>query len=88
MRQNDSFLFSLLCPVEKARLGRAEPMIGRLTDVAGYDEWPDPLLAGIQDEVTAGHEIKATQMYCLATGAGIAEARLAVDSLRKELAVT
>jgi hypothetical protein len=88
MRLNDSFLFSLFCPVEKARLARAERMIGRLADVAGYDEWSDPLLAGIQDEVTAGHEIKATQMYCLATGAGIVEARLAVDSLRKKLAVT
>lgn len=53
-------------------------------EVAGFDHWSDPRLAGIEDEVRAGHEIKAAQMYCKATGVSAGEAKLAVDALREK----
>jgi ABC-2 type transport system permease protein len=55
--------------------------------LAGYDDWSDPLLAGIEDEVKAGHEIKATEMYCKATGVSVGEAKRAVDGLRDRTGV-
>jgi ABC-2 type transport system permease protein len=53
----------------------------------GDDRWSDPLLAGIEDQVRAGHEIKAAQMYCEATGVSVGEAKLAIDSLRERAGV-
>jgi ABC-2 type transport system permease protein len=55
--------------------------------LAGDDRWSDPLLAGIEDQVRAGHEIKAAEMYCKATGVSVAEAKLAIDSLREKTGV-
>jgi len=37
--------------------------------------------------VRAGHQIKAAEMYCKATGVSIGEARLAVDGLRERAGV-
>ena len=54
--------------------------------LAGDDMWSDPVLAGIEDQVRAGHEIKAAQMYCKATGVSVGEAKLAIDSLRERAA--
>jgi hypothetical protein len=56
-------------------------------DLGDEDLWSDPLLAGIEDEVRAGHEIKAAEMYCTATGVGVREAKIAVDSLRNRTGV-
>jgi hypothetical protein len=53
----------------------------------GDDMWSDPLLAGIEDQVRAGHEIKAAEMYCKATGVSVGEAKLAIDSLRERAGV-
>jgi hypothetical protein len=75
-------LFSVMFPTDAARLARAERLLGRLSDLAGYDEWSDPLLAGIADEVKAGRDIKAAEMYCKATGSGVGEARIAIADLR------
>jgi hypothetical protein len=53
----------------------------------GDDMWSDPLLAGIEAQMRAGHEIKAAEMYCKATGASLPEAKLAIDSLRERAGV-
>jgi ABC-2 type transport system permease protein len=55
--------------------------------LAGYDLWSDPLLAGIKDEMRAGHEVKAAEMYGKAMGVDAGEARLAVDTLRDSTGV-
>jgi len=78
-------LFSVMFPREAARLERAERLLGRLADLAGYDEWSDPLLAGVEEQVRAGNDIRAAQMYSNATGSGVGEARLAVSGLRARL---
>jgi hypothetical protein len=78
-------MFSILFPGEAARLARAERLLGRLADRAGYDEWSDPLLQDVVTEVREGKEIKAVQLYTQATGSGIGEARLAVEDLRRRL---
>ena len=75
-------VFSVLFPNQSARLDRAERLVGRLADIAGYDAWSDPLLVGAKVEVMAGRDIKAVEMYCKATGSGIGEARIAVANLR------
>ncbi|MBC7560106.1 MAG: hypothetical protein H7270_12290 [Dermatophilaceae bacterium] len=56
-------------------------------EAGGDDMWSDPLLAGIEDQVRAGHEIKAAQMYCEATGVSVGEAKLAIDSLRERASI-
>jgi ABC-2 type transport system permease protein len=56
-------------------------------DLTGHDRWSDPLLAGIEDEVRAGHHIKAAEMYSTATGSGVGEAKRAIDSLRDKTGV-
>ena len=56
-------------------------------ELGGDDMWSDPLLSGIEDQVRAGHEIKAAQMYCEATGVSVREAKLAIDSLRERAGV-
>ena len=75
-------LFQLMFPREAARLERAERVLSRVVDLAGYDEWADPLLAGVEDEVRAGRDIKAAQLYAKATGSGVGAARLAVTDLK------
>jgi hypothetical protein len=55
--------------------------------LGGHDMWSDPLLAGIEEQVRAGHEIKAAEMYCKATGVSVAEAKLAIDSLREKAGI-
>lgn len=78
-------LFSLLFPGEAARIARADRLIGRLADQAGYDEWSDPSLQDVVAEVRRGRDIKAVQLYTQATGSGIGEARLAVEDLRRRI---
>jgi len=56
-------------------------------ELGGDDIWSDPLLAGIEDQVRAGHQIKAAEMYCKATGVSIGEAKLAIDGLRERAGV-
>ena len=56
-------------------------------ELGGDDMWSDPLLAGIEDQVRAGHEIKAAEMYSKATGVSVREAKLAIDSLRERAGV-
>jgi ABC-2 type transport system permease protein len=68
------------------RRNRAVPAV--VTGLPGLDNWSDPQLAGIEDEVKAGHQIKAAQMYSKATGAGVGEAKLAVDDLRDKSGVS
>jgi ABC-2 type transport system permease protein len=64
------------------RAGRAS-----VPELGGDDMWSDPLLAGIEDQMRAGHEIKAAEMYCKATGVSLPEAKLAIDSLREKAGV-
>jgi hypothetical protein len=67
------------------RRRRAE--IAAVPQLGGDDMWSDPLLAGIEDQVRAGHQIKAAQMYCEATGVSVGEAKVAIDSLRERAGV-
>lgn len=75
-------LFALMFPGEAATIARLERRVGRLSDLAGYDEWADPLLEGVAEQVRAGQHIKAAQLYAKATGCGVGEARLAIAELQ------
>jgi hypothetical protein len=66
---------------------RSRAQNAAVPELGGDDMWSDPLLAGIEDQVRAGHEIKAAEMYCAATGVSVREAKLAIDSLRERTGV-
>ncbi len=61
---------------------------GSAAGLADDLQWSDPRLAGIQDQVNAGHEIKAAEMYSKATGVSVGEAKRAVDTLRDKTGVS
>lgn len=75
-----SLEYSKRLSIRNAFRRRREPRA--LIAFAGHDMWSDPLLAGIEDQVRAGHDSKAAQMYCKATGATTGEAKVAIDALR------
>ena len=79
-------LFGLLFPGESAQLKLNARRINQLLSAAGIDDAEDPAFANVVAELRAGRDIKAAQLYCQTTGAGVGEARIAVSEIKARLA--
>lgn len=76
-------LFNLLFAKEAAQLRLNSRRLSALMAANGLDDVANPALIGVITELREGHDIKAAQLYCEATGAGIGEAQLAVQELKQ-----
>ncbi|MFG2137106.1 ribosomal protein L7/L12 [Streptomyces sp. NPDC048650] len=65
-------------PLER-RLARLEQKVDRLLAHIGAEEPEDPRMAELDGLLVAGRKIQAIKMYRELTGAGLAEAKEAVD---------
>lgn len=80
-------LFRVLFPREAAQLSLQGRRLAELMERAGIDDAQNPELAEVVEELRAGHDIKAAQLYSTITGAGVGESHIAVSDLKARLSL-
>jgi len=75
-------LFRVLFPREAAKLALQERRLAQLLEHAGLDDSQNPELGPVIDEIRAGRDIKAAQLYGTTMGVGIGESQVAVTELK------
>jgi Ribosomal protein L7/L12 C-terminal domain len=78
-----SSFMSARTPSLDRRLARIERQLGLIMKRLEIDE-PTPDLPGVVAELEQGNKIKAIKTYREQTGAGLAEAKAAVETIAKE----
>lgn len=80
-------LFKLLFPREAAQLSLQGRRLAELMDRAGLDDAQNPDLAEVVEELRAGRDIKAAQLYSTHMGVGVGESHLAVSEMKARLSL-
>lgn len=80
-------LFGVLFPREAAQLRLQGRRLAELREHAGLDDTQNPDLEEVIEELRAGRDIKAAQLYSTLMGVSVGESHLAVSELKAQLSL-